>query len=51
MGIAGKMQAGMFADIVAVPGNPLRNIEATEHPLFVMKEGIIYRNDARAAAR
>ena len=54
LGIAdqtGTLQAGMFADIVAVPGNPLRNIEATEHPLFVMKEGIIYRNDARAAAR
>jgi len=54
LGIAdqtGTLQAGKFADIVAVPGNPLRNIEATEHPLFVMKEGIIYRNDARAAAR
>jgi len=23
---------------------------ATEHPLFVMKEGIIYRNDVSAAA-
>src|SRR5580692_2424375 len=54
LGIAdqtGTLQAGKSADIVAVPGNPLRSIEATEHPLFVMKEGIIYRNDARAAAR
>jgi imidazolonepropionase-like amidohydrolase len=54
LGIAdqtGTLQAGKFADIVAVPGNPLRDIEATEHPLFVMKEGVIYRNEARAAAR
>jgi hypothetical protein len=27
---------------VALPGNPLKNIHATEHPLFVMKGGVIY---------
>ena len=53
LGIAdqtGTLQAGKFADIVAVPGNPLKDIAATEHPLFVMKEGVIYRNDVAAAA-
>src|SRR5580700_5335190 len=48
LGIAdqtGTLQAGKSADIVAVPGNPLKDMAATEHPLFVMKEGIIYRND------
>jgi imidazolonepropionase-like amidohydrolase len=52
LGIAdqtGTLQAGKFADIVAVPGNPLSDMTATERPLFVMKEGIIYRNDAGAA--
>jgi len=51
LGIAdqtGTLQAGKFADIVAVPGNPLKDIQATEQPLFVMKEGIIYRNESLA---
>jgi imidazolonepropionase-like amidohydrolase len=39
----GTLSAGKFADIVALPGNPLADITATEHPLFVMKEGMIYR--------
>jgi imidazolonepropionase-like amidohydrolase len=51
LGIAdqtGTLQAGKSADIVAVPGNPLKDIGATEHPLFVMKEGVIYRNEVPA---
>jgi imidazolonepropionase-like amidohydrolase len=45
LGIAadtGTLEAGKAADIVAVAGNPLENIEATEHPVFVMKAGTIY---------
>jgi imidazolonepropionase-like amidohydrolase len=45
LGIAdqtGTLQAGKSADIVAVPGNPLSDIHSTEHPLLVMKEGVIY---------
>jgi imidazolonepropionase-like amidohydrolase len=45
LGIAdrtGTLQPGKLADIVAVPGDPLADIHATEHPLFVMKEGVIY---------
>jgi imidazolonepropionase-like amidohydrolase len=38
----GSLAAGKFADIVAVPGNPLVDMTATEHPVFVMKEGTIY---------
>jgi imidazolonepropionase-like amidohydrolase len=38
----GTLTAGKFADIVAVPGNPLVDMTATEHPVFVMKEGTIY---------
>jgi imidazolonepropionase-like amidohydrolase len=38
----GTLAPGKFADIIAVPGNPLSDMKATEHPVFVMKEGTIY---------
>lgn len=39
----GELVVGKFADVVAVPGNPLENIRATEAVVFVMKGGRIYR--------
>ena len=45
-GETGTLEAGKFADIVAVPGNVLTNIRATEKPVLVMKQGKIVRNDA-----
>lgn len=41
----GALEAGKLADVVAVPGNPLEDVHVTEHVLFVMKEGVVYRND------
>ena len=38
----GTLEPGKFADIVALPGDPLKDIHATEHPVFVMKGGVIY---------
>jgi imidazolonepropionase-like amidohydrolase len=38
----GTLQPGKAADIVAVPGNPLVEIEATQRPSFVMKQGVVY---------
>jgi imidazolonepropionase-like amidohydrolase len=35
----GTLEAGKVADIVAVPGNVLSDIHATEHPVFVMHLG------------
>ena len=46
----GSLENGKFADIVAVPGNPLQDIRQTEHVFFVMKEGVVYKNE-RAATR
>ena len=49
LGIAdrtGTLEASKLADVVAVPGDPTQNIRATEHVLFVMKEGIVYKNEA-----
>ena len=39
MGKPGCLEAGKFADIVAVPGDVLQNIRATEKPVLVMKQG------------
>jgi imidazolonepropionase-like amidohydrolase len=41
----GTLEAGKEADVVAVAGNPLTDIRATEHVRFVMKGGRVYRND------
>jgi imidazolonepropionase-like amidohydrolase len=37
----GTLEAGKLADIIAVPGNPLEDIRATEHVRFVMKGGSV----------
>lgn len=41
----GTIEPGKLADIVAVPGDPLQNIEAMLHVGFVMKDGIVYKNE------
>jgi imidazolonepropionase-like amidohydrolase len=41
----GTLEPNKLADVVAVPGNPLENIRRTEHVFFVMKEGVIYKNE------
>ena len=46
----GTLEPNKLADVVAVPGDPIQNIRQTEHVFFVMKEGVIYRNDKPAAA-
>ena len=40
-GQIGELKPGYYADIVAVPGNPLEDIRSVEHVLFVMKGGVI----------
>jgi len=42
-GQIGELKAGYFADIVAVPGNPLEDISTCEHVSFVMKDGKVLR--------
>jgi imidazolonepropionase-like amidohydrolase len=47
----GTLEPGKLADVVAVPGDPLENIRQTEHVFFVMKEGVIYKNERPSAAK
>jgi imidazolonepropionase-like amidohydrolase len=44
----GRLEPGLLADIIAVPGDPLADIGVTEHVHFVMKGGQVYRNDGAA---
>lgn len=43
----GSLGAGKFADIVAVPGDPLRDMQQMQQVSFVMKAGTVYRQDGQ----
>ena len=47
----GALKAGFPADVIAVEGDPLRDIGALERVTFVMKGGVVYRNGAAEPAR
>ena len=42
----GSLAPGKWADVVAVPGDPLQDIHVMERPVFVMKNGYVYRSAA-----
>ncbi|HEX8453458.1 MAG TPA: amidohydrolase family protein [Longimicrobium sp.] len=39
----GTLAAGKMADVVAVPGDPTRDIRAMERPVFVMRGGVVHK--------
>lgn len=41
----GTLQDGKYADVIAVPGNPLDDITALERVIWVMKGGEVFRDD------
>jgi imidazolonepropionase-like amidohydrolase len=41
----GRIAPGLYADLVAVDGNPLEDISVLEDVDFVMKGGVVYRQD------
>jgi imidazolonepropionase-like amidohydrolase len=41
----GTIEAGKFADLIAVAGDPLRDITELERVAFVMKNGTVYKHD------
>jgi imidazolonepropionase-like amidohydrolase len=42
---AGSIEPGKWADIVAVEGDPTQDIHVMGQVRFVMKEGVVYKND------
>jgi imidazolonepropionase-like amidohydrolase len=45
----GTLEAGKYADLIAVTANPLDHVEALEHVSFVMKGGKVYKDELAAA--
>src|SRR5882757_203106 len=43
----GTLEAGKWADIVAVSGDPLKDISELSRVKFVMKGGVVYKSEAR----
>ncbi len=43
----GSVNVGKDADVVAVPGNPLEDINLMSKVDFVMKDGVIYKQDGK----
>ena len=42
-GQIGELKPGYYADVIAVPGNPLEDVSVVEHVKFVMKDGAVVR--------
>jgi len=42
-GQIGELKPGYYADVIAVPGDPLKDISVTQRVSFVMKNGVIYK--------
>jgi imidazolonepropionase-like amidohydrolase len=45
----GSIAPGLQADLIALDGDPLKDITAVRRVVFVMKGGIVYKNTARGA--
>jgi len=41
----GTLEPGKWADIIAVDGDPTKDVSILEHVKFVMKGGTVYKND------
>jgi imidazolonepropionase-like amidohydrolase len=41
----GALETGKWADIIAVKGDPLRDIKLLQHVSFVMKSGVVYKHE------
>ena len=46
----GSLEPGKWADIIAVQGDPLADVRILQHVPFVMKSGVIYKDEAQPTA-
>jgi imidazolonepropionase-like amidohydrolase len=44
---AGSIDAGKWADLIAVDGDPLQDVKLLQHVAFVMKSGVVYKNEVK----
>jgi imidazolonepropionase-like amidohydrolase len=44
----GSLEAGKFADVIAVSGDPIADVGELEHVKFVMKSGVVVKNEFAA---
>jgi len=49
--LIGSIAPGLEADIIALDGDPLKDITAVRRVVFVMKGGVVYKNDLALRAR
>ena len=47
----GSIAPGLRADIIALDGDPLKDITAVRRVVFVMRDGVVYKNEARSTAK
>jgi imidazolonepropionase-like amidohydrolase len=50
-GQIGSLAPGLQADIIALDGDPLKDITAVRRVVFVMKGGVVYKNAARRSGK
>ncbi len=43
----GSLEAGKWADMIAVEKNPLDDVRVLQHVKFVMKAGVVYKNESK----
>jgi imidazolonepropionase-like amidohydrolase len=43
--LVGSLETGRWADVIAVDGDPTKDVSILEHVKFVMKGGSVYKND------
>ncbi|MGI4828733.1 MAG: amidohydrolase family protein [Janthinobacterium lividum] len=43
----GALEPGKWADVIAVKGDPLQDVRTLQHVSFVMKGGVVYKDEAQ----
>ena len=41
----GAIEPGKWADIIAIDGDPLKDVKILQHVPFVMKSGVVYKDE------